>query len=112
MGQYGCGVPKVQNILLSKVCNNATGQRGYFVTKTLFGSPDIDRNPSQAVYKSIEQVSDLAPVVAFYGMFRNVWKMINMNDFSDNDLRKTSLSIVFPKRGENENNITTARCFL
>ena len=44
--------------------------------------------------------------------FRHVLRMENMNDFSDNDLRKTSLSIVFPKRGENENNITTARCFL
>jgi hypothetical protein len=75
------------------------GSEGTSSLRRLFGSPDIDRNPSQAVYKSIEQVSDLAPVVAFYGMFRHVLKMIKMNDFSDNDLRKTSLSIVFPKKG-------------
>jgi len=75
------------------------GSEGTSSLRRLFGSPDIDRNPSQAVYKSIEQVSDLAPVVAFYGMFRNVLIKKMLNNFNHNGRYGTSLSIVFPKKG-------------
>jgi hypothetical protein len=71
----------------------------------LRGSEGNEMNSRQNRSSSPAEIlafSDLAPVVAFYGMFRNVLMMRNMNNINHNGRYKTSLSIVsWTWRGNN-----------